>query len=354
MGKDVTASAPSPASSSVFAPAKESDYNRIGLDYRRPMPRPKVRGKVIDFHCHLLAAHHGKAWFEAADHYGIDCFMTMSPLEEALPIMRDWGHRVQFIVSPRWPDTPPDFIGDYLQRVESFYNIGSRIVKFHAAPGTMVMRGLRLDSPKYKPVFEDIVARKMAIMTHVGDPDTWYNGKYAADTAKFGIRDDHYKMWESVMADYPQIPWIGAHLGGNPEDLGRLQSLLDRYPNLSLDCSATRWMAREVSARRDAAREFFIRNQDRILFGSDQVSTNDRGYDFLASRFWVHRKLWETAYVGPNPILDPDLPADQQPPLRGLALPDEVLQKLYHDNATRFLARIGAGFKDVSETNVAA
>ena len=253
------------------------------------------------------------------------------------------GAIAKFIAVPRWPDTPADFIGDYLMRVEAFYNIGSRLVKFHAAPGTMIMRGLRLDSPKYKPVFEEIAARKMAIMTHIGDPDTWYHGKYAAD-AKFGTRDDHYKMWESVMAQYPDVPWVGAHMGGNPEDLGRLQGLLDRYPNLMLDCSATRWMAREISARRDAARDFFIHNRSRILFGSDQVSTDDRGFDFLASRFWVHRKLWETAYIGGNPILDPDLPADQQPMLRGLALPDVVLQKLYHDNATKFLKRIGMGF----------
>jgi len=31
-----------------------------------------VRGPVIDFHCHLLAARHGKVWFEAAAHHGID------------------------------------------------------------------------------------------------------------------------------------------------------------------------------------------------------------------------------------------------------------------------------------------
>ena len=84
-----------------------------------------------------------------------------------MTLQREWGNRVQFIVTPKWPDTPPDFIGDYLRRVETYYNIGSRIVKFHAAPGTMLMRGLRLDSPKYKPVFEEIVARKMAIMTHI-------------------------------------------------------------------------------------------------------------------------------------------------------------------------------------------
>ena len=73
-------------------------------------------------------------------------------------------------------------------------------------------------------------------------------------------------------------------------------------------------MAREVSARRDATREFIIRNADRILFGSDQVSGDDRGFDFLSSRFWTHRKLWETGYVGPAPIMDPDLPPDPNDP----------------------------------------
>jgi hypothetical protein len=44
------------------------------------------------------------------------------------------------------------------------------------------------------------------------------------------------------------------------------------------------------------------------------------------------------------PIRDPDLPENEQPILRGLALPDEVLQKLYHDNATKLLARAGIHF----------
>ena len=89
----------------------------------------------------------------------------------------------------------------------------------------------------------------MMLMSHVGDPDTWYNAKYT-DTAKYGTRDEHYKIWESVLEEYRGHPWLGAHLGGNPENLPRLQSLLDRFPDLMLDCSATRWMAREVSAAR--------------------------------------------------------------------------------------------------------
>lgn len=326
---------------------KLPEHNRAGVDFRRPMPRPKVNGIVVDFHCHLLAAHHAPAWFETAAHLGIDAFVTMTPLEEVMRLQRDYPAKLHFIVVPRWQDlgTTPltQWLDDWKRRLDMFCNVGSRMVKFHMAPSTMERRGIKLDSPELKPFFDAIVERRMGVMTHVGDPDTWYCTKYA-DCGKFGARDDHYATWARVMERYPDTPWVGAHLGGNPENLGRLQALLDQFPNLSLDCSATRWMVREISARRDAAREFFIRNQGRILFGSDQVSGDDRGFDFLASRWWSHRKLWETGYIGAAPIYDPDLPEDAQPTLRGLALPDGVLQKIYHDNPIRFLARIGQTF----------
>jgi len=250
---------------------------------------------------------------------------------------------LHFIAIPKWQENSFD---DWHRRLESFYNMGSRIIKFHMAPGTMASRGWRLDSPEIRKIIADAHSRGMILMSHIGDPDTWYNGKYAADVAKYGTRNDHYQMWESLLAEYRHHPWLGAHLGGNPEDLIRLQRLLDTYPNLYLDSSATRWMVREVSARRDATRDFIIRNQDRILFGSDQVSGDDRGFDFLASRFWSHRKLWDTAYQGPAPIMDPDLPPENQPALRGLALPDDVLQKFYHDNGVKLLARVGISFPE--------
>jgi predicted TIM-barrel fold metal-dependent hydrolase len=328
------------AAASALAPAKANEYNRLGLDFRQPMPRPKVKGIVVDFHTHLIAARHAGVWFETARHFGFDAYVTMCPLEEVLGLQRDWPGRIQFITIPAWQNPSID---DWLRRLEMFYNLGSRIIKFHMAPGTMAMRNIRLDSPALRPVIKEAAARGMILMSHVGDPDTWYSGKYT-DTAKYGTRDQHYAMWESVLEEYKDHPWLGAHMGGNPENLPRLQGLLDRFPNLYLDNSATRWMVRELSARREAAREFVIRNADRILFGTDQVSGDDRGFDFLASRCWSHRKLWETAYIGPSPIFDPDLKEDEQPTLRGLALPDEVLQKIYHDNAIKLLARVNVKF----------
>jgi hypothetical protein len=322
------------------AAPKPPDHNRLGLDFRKPIPRPKVRGWVIDAHTHLLAARHAKDWFDAAERFGIDAFVTMSPLEEALVLQRNYGDRLHFVTIPKWGEKSFD---DWHRRLEMFYNLGSRIIKFHMAPQTMQARGWRFDTPGVRKIMQEAVDRGMMLMSHVGDPDTWYSKKYI-DTAKYGTREEHYAIWETFLAEYKHHPWLGAHMGGNPEDLTRLQYLLDTYPNLYLDCSATRWMVREISLRRDLARDFFIRNQDRLIFGSDQVSGDDRGFDFLASRFWCHRKLWETAYVGPSPIFDPDLGPDEQPVMRGLALPDGVLQKLYHDNVVKLLGKVGVAF----------
>ncbi len=320
------------------------EYNRTGVDFRQPLPRPKVKGIVVDYHTHLFAHRHMPDWLAVNKHYGIGAFVSMTPLEEALRVQRDLGRRVQFIAIPKWSDTGPHWVDDWLCRIEAFHNLGSRIIKFHMAPGTMAMRNYTLETPGIQKLIKEAVARNMILMSHVGDPDTWYEKKYT-DHGKFGVREKHYEIWENQLREYKHHPWVGAHLGGNPENLPRLQYLFDTYPNLYLDLSATRWMVREVSARRDAMREFVIRNQDRLLWGSDQVSGDARNFDFLASRMWCHRKLWETAYIGPSPIVDPDLGPEDQPTLRGLALPDEVLQKLYHDNTINLLARHGVHFE---------
>lgn len=333
--------APPPATASGLAVAgSPPEHNRTNVNYRRPFARPPIRGRFIDAHCHLLANRHADLWFDVADHYGIDTFFTMGPLEETLTLQRRYGHRLRFIAVPNWMALgEPNLIDRWRRSIEGFFNLGSRIAKLHMAPGTIKRTGRGFDDDGIRTILGDIAGRGMAIMTHVGDPETWYSAKY--DVPTYGTRDDQYAAWERALEDFRGTPWLGAHLGGNPEDLKRLQSLLDRFPDLVLDLSATRWIVREVSQRRDEAREFIIRNQNRLLWGSDQVSGDGRDWDFLASRWWAHRKLWETGYSDTSPIFDPDLPVEKQPQLNGLALPDSVLQKLYRDNAVKLMARVG-------------
>src|SRR5688572_30154787 len=144
-------------------PDSAPDHNRTGVDFRRAMPRPKVNGIVIDFHCHLHAARHGKAWFEAAEHYGIDCFVTMTPLEEAVGSQRDHGARLHFIAVPKWREYGQSFVGEWLKRIEAFHNIGSRIVKFWVAPPAVGERKWRLDSEMFRPLLREVRARGMAV-----------------------------------------------------------------------------------------------------------------------------------------------------------------------------------------------
>jgi predicted TIM-barrel fold metal-dependent hydrolase len=319
--------------------ADTPDYNHNGVPLLSGMPRPSVRGKIIDFHCHLIAARHAQHWFEAADLYHIDAFANMTPLENTAELRQSHGSRLLFIAVPSWQHQVQDPIDDYLRRLEAFYAMGTRIVKFHFAPESIRRRGMALDSAPIARVFEWALARGMGVMTHVGDPDAWYQTRYA-DPGVYGTREAHYRAWENVLERYRGTPWIGAHMGGHPEDLNHLQQLLDRFPDLRLDCSATKWIARTVSAQAEKARDFFIRNQDRILFGSDQVSGDERSTEFFASRFWVQRTLWETSYEGESPIRDSDVPGGGVVRLRGLHLPPEVLQKLYHDNAVRYLREL--------------
>ena len=327
-----------------FDPPQRETYARPGLDYfedAAAMPRA-IDGPIIDAHCHLLHAADAFDWFRAADAFGIDHFVTMSPLEEVLRILQGpFGPRTTHIAVPAWQ--PGGYDDDqFWPRVRGYHNLGSRVVKFHLAPGTMVKSNLVLGSRQLRDYVDRAIDWGMIVMTHIGDPQAWYDSptKYAQDPDLYGTRERHYDAWEALLDHTRGHPWWGAHLGGFPENLPRLDHLLQTYPDLTLDLSATTWMVRELSNQHDAARDFVIRWQDRLVWGSDQVSFPNRDSEFYASRWWCHRKLWETDWQGDSPIADPAAPGGVAH-LHGLDLPTDVLTKLYRTNIVHLLARVG-------------
>src|SRR5438128_618341 len=133
---------------------------------------------------------------------------------------------------------------------------------------------------------------------------------------------------------------------------------MDSNPNLRFDTSATKWQVREVSARRDAVRALICRHPKRFLFGSDLVTRHGLPRDHYVSRYWCHRTLWESAWEGPSPIADPDYkpPAGvaATPQLRGLCLPPDVLEQVYHGNAMRLFNERRQAPKAMSDAAPAA
>lgn len=344
-----------------------TDANRLGLDYSAEADCFTYDEPIIDIHTHISSPRAAELFLDAADAYGIDRCWTMTgrenvqPIHDSLPDHRQG--RIQFICVPNFTRREEEgtFTTKWLEDIEAFYALGSRIIKYWAGPrGLDFAPGsdspMRLDSPiRQEGMKLAYDTGYRVFMTHVADPDTWFQTAYA-DAAKYGTKADQYKPLDKLLDQYHDVTWIGAHMGGNPEDLDWLHAFLERHPNYVVDCSATKWQIRELSKHPDRFRQFVETNPGRVLFGSDIVAwpTNtdpdpehpdaDHGFDLYASRYWALRTLIETSYTGPSPIVDPDLhkvdpSVDPKATceLNGAALPKPLLDDLYFGAADRVL-----------------
>ena len=147
----------------------------------------------------------------------------------------------------------------------------------------------------------------------MADPDIWFRTVYA-DARKFGSKRDQYVGLRRLLEEFSDLTWIGAHMGGDPEHPEHLEELLETYPHLYLDTSATKWQVREVSARRDAIHNLICHLPDRFLFGSDLVTRHGLVREHYVSRYWCQRTLWESDWESPSPIADPDYIAGEGEP----------------------------------------
>jgi hypothetical protein len=347
--------------------------NRLQLDYRRLSESfSKLPHPIIDIHSHINGERATPIYAEAAKHYGVELTYSMTSLGEIPKVRELLGDRVQFIAIPDFTnkDRRVSFGLGYKETIPHFKKHGSRIVKFWNAPRIyeaseepFAKNPFLLNAPERRAVMRAAMDQGMMFMAHVADPDTWFNTKFK-DFNRYGTKRQQYEIFEEVLSEF-SAPWIAAHMGGYPEDLKFLSTLLERNPNLYLDCSATKWIVRELSKHPpEETRAFFTRWKGRILFGSDIVSsdahlshdrnssemdakasTPEDAYDLYASRYWALRTLFETDHVGPSPIADPDLhlmspqefsPLDA-PLLRGCKLPADVLRSLYYETAKGLL-----------------
>lgn len=349
---------PAAAHAATVGTGPITDANRLGLDFKAEAAAFAYTGPILDVHTHISSPKAAEVFLQAADDYGIGQVWTMTgrpnvqPIIDSLP--EDQKDRIQFICVPNFTekDQPDTFNTKWFEDIEAFYELGSRVVKYWAAPRGRDFVGddLLLDSPTRQHGMKlayDTGYR--TFMTHVGDPDTWFATAYA-DASKYGTKQQQFEPLQRLLDQYHDVTWIGAHMGGNPEDLDWLHAFMERHPNYVVDTSATKWQVRELSKHPRKLAQFIEANPGRVLFGSDIVANQDNvnrneqhpeadfGYDLYASRYWALRTLLETDYQGPSPIVDPDL--HQVDPsidpkatatLRGAALGSDLLRNVYFD-----------------------
>jgi hypothetical protein len=123
-----------------------------------------------------------------------------------------------------------------------------------------------------------------------------------------------------------------AHFYFLSDFLDRAAELLDRYPNVQLDLAPGIEMLHNFSKRPEAAREFFLKYQDRIVYGVDFSPR------FSLRRIWVVRNFLETDETFHVPTDDNLFWPDHRTMIRGIALPEEALQKIYAGNYRRIVS----------------
>lgn len=129
-----------------------------------------------------------------------------------------------------------------------------------------------------------------------------------------------------LIAAHPGTTFITAHVGCYPENLGFVSEMMDRYPNMYTDFSAR---IAELGRAPYSAREWLIKHSDRIVFGTDATPRMDM--------YQTHFRFLETKdeYFSYSP--GAAIPPQGRWRIYGVYLPDEILQKIYHDNAATLL-----------------
>jgi predicted TIM-barrel fold metal-dependent hydrolase len=145
------------------------------------------------------------------------------------------------------------------------------------------------------------------------------------DAPGFPPFDELLAAFGRLVARHPGTAFVGAHVGCAAEDLGLVGRLLDDNPNLSVDIAAR---LGELGRQPYSARAFFLRHADRILFGVDVGP--DR--DVYAVHYRFLETFDESFDYGTEPV-----PSQGRWQIHGIGLPDDVLRKIYRDNARRIL-----------------
>jgi predicted TIM-barrel fold metal-dependent hydrolase len=256
-----------------------------------------------------------------------------------------------------WPDRP-EFGESEARRFEQAARQGARGIKVWKPLGLRARDPeghiVAVDDDRLDPLWAMGARLGLPIVVHVGDPVAFFdpldarNERYeelaghpdwhfwpprgsdqADPEAGFTPFDEILSALDRVVGRHPETTFIGAHVGCAAEDLGLVRSMLERHSNYHVDIAAR---IGELGREPYSARRFFMDFPDRVLFGTDQ------GYD--PEMYRIHYRFletWDESF---------DYSTDEVPPqgrwqIHGLGLPDDVLRKVYADNARRLILEPG-------------
>ena len=202
---------------------------------------------------------------------------------------------------------------------------------------------LKPDDPRFDPVWQRAGELGVPVLWHCADPVAFFRETSAENERweelyrhpewsfhgkDFPPHQDLIDARNRVIARHPKTTFICAHMADIPEDLAKLAGYLDRWPNMHVEIAAR---VAELGRQPYTARRFFLKYADRILFGTDGVPP--------MSELIPHWRFLET-YDEYFPYEDNPFPPQGLWNIYGLGLPDDVLRKVYYENAVKLIPAV--------------
>ena len=197
-----------------------------------------------------------------------------------------------------------------------------------------------IDDQRWYPIWEACGRLGLPVIMHTADPSAFFqpitpeNERYEElsrrpewhfPADKFPSRDQLLAARNHIIADHPRTTFIGAHMANDAEDLQQTAQWLDKYPNLVVELASR---ISELGRQPFTARDFLIKYQDRVLFGTDGPWPELR-----YSRYWRFLETRDEYF----PYSEKEFPPQGVWQIYGVDLPDDVLKKIYQGNASRII-----------------
>lgn len=227
--------------------------------------------------------------------------------------------------------------------VKVWKNIG---MEFRDKDSVLIM----IDDPKFDPIFKHLADKGIPLTGHLGEPkNCWLpleemttknDSNYFANNPKYHMfLHPEFPSYEEQMAardrmldKNPELTFIGCHLASLEWSVDELANWLDKYPNTAVDMAARMGqLFYQTRENREKVRDFFIKYQDRILYGTDIIDSGQEKEQFQNRMHETWLKDWEylvTDHTMTSNLIDGEF--------SGLKLPREVVDKIYKENAERW------------------
>ena len=145
-------------------------------------------------------------------------------------------------------------------------------------PSYQAHTGLAVDAPELLAVYREAGRLDLPVVQHVADPPVFWQGASGGMNREVGIDyaspeipgfEELIGQAENAVSSVPECSFILPHLLFLAGDLARLDALLDRYSNATVDLAPGLYYFGDLAAHRDDARSFFKKHAGRIIFGTD-------------------------------------------------------------------------------------